>query len=72
MADNASCRTCRFWAAIYDWDVKNVDPREKANKGTCRRYAPRGEISATVSHNYLVWPETAAHDWCGDWQKVGG
>lgn len=57
---------------IYDWDVKDIDPREKATKGSCRRHAPRAEISSTITSKYLVWPETLAKDWCGEWQQILG
>ena len=37
-------------------------PRKQADRGQCRRYAPRASALTTV------WMETRSTDWCGDYQ----
>lgn len=38
--------------------------RKKADRGQCRRYAPRASALTTV------WMDTRAWDWCGDYQPL--
>jgi hypothetical protein len=40
--------------------------RKKAERGQCRRYAPRASALTTV------WMDTRAWDWCGDYQPLIG
>lgn len=39
-------------------------PRKKADRGQCRRYAPRASALTTV------WMETRAWDWCGEFEPA--
>ena len=38
--------------------------RKKAERGQCRRYAPRASALTTV------WMETRGWDWCGDYEPL--
>lgn len=77
MHENEACETCRFWAAAWRFrkqlgpdphaettplEVPSGLTRKKADRGQCRRYAPRASALTTV------WMDTRAWDWCGDYQ----
>lgn len=47
------CVTCKYWYSA-------------GMIGQCRRHAPvKLEVSGTPT---TTWPDTAAHDWCGDYE----
>lgn len=61
-----TCATCKFWHQLLD------------QKGAvCRRHAPMAlavlapEPFPKELRLHLVWPATAARDWCGDHQARG-
>jgi hypothetical protein len=51
-----ACKDCVFWQALPKVGTT-------MERGECRRYAPRAKQSSLV-----VWPQTYAQEWCGDWR----
>ena len=56
-----ACGSCRYWK-----------PGDASNVGQCRRHAPQS-IVFNVDEKLQFqsrFPETAAEDWCGDYQRA--
>jgi len=81
MSETNFCQDCRFWDPRWKFrkersyhqgnttaEIENPRVtsglRKKSDKGLCRRYAPQASALTTV------WMETAASDWCGDFQAT--
>jgi hypothetical protein len=51
------CADCSFWDAI-----EPTEPRD----GRCRARPP----VALTTQGHAAWPQTAADDWCGEFQST--
>lgn len=67
----SDCQSCAFW--LRDLEVSRV--------GACVRHAPRPyyEVYSTCAEaqekrerGRIIWPETKATDFCGEWQSSRG
>ena len=53
------CYDCRFWAAT------GLAP----SQGKCHRRAPLPSARTGGETVEVVWPQTMANDWCGEFEK---
>ena len=57
------CDKCRFWDGHKTQENPNF-----AISGECRRHAPR--VVPEDRDLTTTWPDTASHEWCGEWEEV--
>lgn len=62
--ENQRCHACAFW----NWS--RATNRDGYPIGTCRRNAPIATNFAAGQAAATYWPETANHDWCGQFQMT--
>lgn len=54
------CKNCKYFQPSGDYYQENLNTKEKAQLGTCKRRSPTKE----------GWPETSVIDWCGDCELI--
>lgn len=59
------CTTCRFWTLtrVEGPGVPGIPGTPP--QGECKRYAPHPSVGS--GHRHVLWPVTAAADYCGEW-----
>lgn len=60
------CIGCRFWGRTRVEGVGVPGIPGAPAQGTCKRHAPRPSVG--TGHSHVLWPLTAATDYCGEWQ----
>jgi hypothetical protein len=63
------CLSCRYWVQtrVEGPGVPGI-PGAPA-QGECKRYAPRPSVGS--GHRHVLWPLTAATDFCGQHEAKG-
>ena len=63
--DPEYCSTCRFWSQVRVEGPGVPGIPGTPAQGECKRYAPRPSVGS--GHRHVLWPLTAAADYCGEW-----
>jgi hypothetical protein len=63
------CITCRFWTQVRVEGPGVPGIAGSPAQGTCKRYAPHPSVG--TGHAHVLWPLTAAGEFCGEWQDGG-
>ena len=64
------CATCRFWGQVRPEGPGVPGIPGVAAQGECKRYAPHPSVGS--GHRHVLWPLTAAADYCGEWMPREG
>jgi hypothetical protein len=73
------CGTCRWHDVVGFQQYYGEAVARMPGRGYCRRNPPLPDFTRLLQANQLqierqevfvfaFWPETAAEDWCGEWQ----
>ena len=62
------CISCMFWAGVTSDREASYDNGFLVRE--CRRKAPVPHVPPLSGTLHAGWPNTFAHDWCGEWQIV--
>jgi len=59
------CATCRFWTRVRVEGPGVPGIPGTPALGSCKRHAPRPTVG--TGHSHVIWPLTAAGEFCGEW-----
>jgi hypothetical protein len=62
------CITCRYWSKVRVEGPGVPGIPGSPALGTCKRYAPRPSVG--TGHAHVIWPLTAAAEYCGEWSPA--
>ncbi|MFN3591409.1 MAG: hypothetical protein ACK4TG_04400 [Thermaurantiacus sp.] len=68
MADQL-CVTCRYWTKVRVEGPGVPGIPGTPAMGSCKRHAPRPTVG--TGHAHVIWPQTAAGEFCGEWRPQG-
>lgn len=60
----SGCGNCLYWS--YNEHIGGRDGMMNNNPWPCLLHAP----IAAKKDGEVIWPETEAHDWCGDYARI--
>ena len=63
---NWLCISCSYWTQVAPGGPGVPGIPGPAPTGECKRYAPRPSVGS--GHRHVLWPVTAAADFCGEWR----
>jgi hypothetical protein len=63
------CLNCRVWTLVKVEGVGVPGIPGSPAQGECKRYAPHPSVGS--GHRHVLWPLTAATEFCGEWQSKG-